>query len=308
MILTRRKTRHCGNMMAFAAVAMVAWVWPDVSSAQQEDVRVPESMLEQLDEAQERYERDVQTRLVAYMPLETMFPDERARALAKAAGKGRKRTIERLVAEGVDVNARGRRNATPLFWALKKGSVRGFGLLLELGADPNVLYDDGGTVMHWAASHKKPEFLELALNHGGNPNLVNPAGDMQAPIHDTITIGEGPGLPEKTALLLEAGADIHLKDRVGWTVLHSAAAQKRYDVVLELLERGADPEARFKRPNWEWTDSGERRKYYTDGENLSEMLQSDRGVLVPDSEQHMWMDRVESWLGQHQETSGGPKG
>ncbi|MBV1952262.1 MAG: hypothetical protein KUG64_08735, partial [Cycloclasticus sp.] len=110
-----------------------------------------------------------------YMDLKVMFPDPKLRALAKAAGKGKISKINSLVSDGVNVNARGNRNATVLFWALKKANLEGYTRLLEMGADPNVVFDDGGSVMHWAprmeASSEKDQFLIRALQHGGDPNL-----------------------------------------------------------------------------------------------------------------------------------------
>src|SRR5690625_6364209 len=52
--------------------------------------------------------------LIIQMPLRTMFPNQPVRALAEAAGKGRLTKLEELVEQGVDVNARGNNDATPL--------------------------------------------------------------------------------------------------------------------------------------------------------------------------------------------------
>ncbi len=175
--------------------------------------------------------------LLAFMTLETMFPDESVRALAKAAGKGRVKTVEELVDSGVDVNSSGTQGATPLFWAMS--NYKGFKKLLELGADPNVIYGDGGTIMHWAVRHKDNRFLKVALEHGGNPNLVAPYSStntfVQTPIFDALIKGI-----ERVEILLDAGANIDAQNDFGSTPVMTAANRARYDLLLFLLERGAD--------------------------------------------------------------------
>ena len=64
--------------------------------------------------------------LVAYMSLETMFPDRQVRTLAQAAGKGKLQEMDELAAHGVDVNSVGTNGATLLFWALRSANFDGF--------------------------------------------------------------------------------------------------------------------------------------------------------------------------------------
>jgi len=113
-------------------------------------------------------------KLAIFMPFDSMFEnDSGLMALAKAAGKGQLKRIDRLVSEGQNVNARGTRNITALFWAMRRSNIKGFEHLLQLGADPNVVFDDGSSVIHWAVLQQvSDQFLVLALKHGGNPNLV----------------------------------------------------------------------------------------------------------------------------------------
>ncbi len=48
------------------------------------------------------------------------------------------RAIEALIAGGVDVNAKGKGNMTPLMWAFPDEKLPRFEMLLRAGADPNV--------------------------------------------------------------------------------------------------------------------------------------------------------------------------
>ncbi|WP_082122572.1 ankyrin repeat domain-containing protein [Arsukibacterium sp. MJ3] len=171
------------------------------------------------------------------MDLETMFPSAKLRELAKAAGKGQISVIERLIDEGVDINAKGSQNATVLFWSMR--NEKGFNYLLTKGADPNVIFGDGGTVMHWAARQTKCNLLKSALAYGGNPNLK--AGMFGgSPAFATITAGKNSGVPVCLDVLLTNGADIEFRDDNGKTLLLFATALARFDIALYLLDKGAN--------------------------------------------------------------------
>ena len=166
---------------------------------------------------------------------ERMFADPAARALVEAARRGRVRTVDRLVAAGTDVNASGIGKINPLYWA---GSLRVFRRLLELGADPHVLYDDGTTKMHSVARYGDKRYLEAALAHGGDPNVRDAWSDTPL---SASPLGMWPGT---VATLLNApGVDIEAPNRHGTTVAMKVAGI-RDDILLALLERGADYERR----------------------------------------------------------------
>lgn len=214
--------------------------------------------------------------LVAYMSLETMFPDANARSLAKAAGEGRVNQIDDLVSRGIDVNSRGTKDATPLFWAMKSDSVNGFKKLLELGADPNVIFGDGGTVIHWAVQLENSSFLKLALEHGGNPNLV--AGQRKlTPLFKAI--GSRDSDIPFVNMLLKYGADPNVKESRGNTPVIMAAGLGRYDIAYVLLNNGADYTLKN---NYD--------------ENLLDRIASMRSAFVSGSAQEKSMKQVIGWL------------
>ena len=174
-------------------------------------------------------------KLLTYMDIEEVFEEPNALALAKSASKGNVKEIEKLIAKGVDVNARGKINGTPLFFALQ--SKQGFSTLIKHGADPNIIFDDGGTVLHWAAQMKDCDFLDIAIQGGGNPDLK--AGYAKAsPIFKTINIESG--ISNCFKVLIKNGCDINFTDSYGISVILTAASFARYDMVLELLKAGAN--------------------------------------------------------------------
>ncbi len=227
--------------------------------------------LSELESAEEANEASAAKTLVAYMSLETMFPDRKVRLLASAAGKGQLDKVDRMVEEGVDVNATGTQNATPLFWSMR--SLSGFTKLLELGANPNVIFLDGGSVMHWAARAEDEAYLEVALLHGGNPNLV--AGAFKrTPLFEAIG-----SEARSIELLLDAGADINARSDNGDTAVMVAAGRGRFDTVYLLLTRGASYSA---------TNNN--------GVGLTDRIADKHGAMDPAHELARWLDRVIEWL------------
>lgn len=209
--------------------------------------------------------------VLAYMTLETMFPDDRVRSLAAAAGEGNLAEVDRLVGEGANINARGTQDATPLFWSMR--NLSGFTKLLELGADPNVVFGDGGTVMHWAARAEDADFLRAVLRRGGDPNLA--AGSFRrTPLFEAIG-----GNDAAIELLLDAGADIDARSSNGDTAAMAAAGRGRFDVVFLLLSRGAS-----------YTVTNDK------GVGLTDRVADKQGAMDPEHDLAQWLDKVVEWL------------
>ena len=60
-----------------------------------------------------------------------LFSNQQVAGLARAAAKGDINAIDKAVADGVDVNAIGIDDATPLLWAIERKNKAGFMQLLE---------------------------------------------------------------------------------------------------------------------------------------------------------------------------------
>jgi uncharacterized protein len=189
---------------------------------------------------------------------EKFFNDPTVIELCKAIEEKDLNEIDRLAKAGVNINAKGRGNMTPLLWAFPMGE-KVFGKMLVLGADPNVQLaenvmppgyhglDRGKSVMsasvelahsyfseRIARNAKMDNYLELVLKHGGNANLEEPDGNT--PIFCASH-------PQRTKnlirLLLNAGADINHRNQKGETPI-LAASWNADDFKLALLEAGAD--------------------------------------------------------------------
>lgn len=163
-----------------------------------------------------------------------------------------------LAAAGGNLDARNGEGETPLHIALRRDDDAKVRALLHLGADTAALDSEGNNAdpvncERWGSG----TFFALADadvlagctafgadvralgRHGPDPLLVRAAAKAQ-----------NPGV---ISVLLEAGAEVHVRDdRYGYTPLHHAARSGTAGVVRALLEAGADPDAWATGFNVDW--------------------------------------------------------
>ena len=84
-----------------------------------------------------------------------------------AALMGNIEAVKQKLDGGVDVNAKGYKERTPLHWAASKGHKEIVDLLIAEGADMNAKNDDGETPIDWAIKWKHTETANLLRKHGG---------------------------------------------------------------------------------------------------------------------------------------------
>ncbi len=166
-----------------------------------------------------------------------------------------------LRAAGIDYTG-----ATPFWRAAYALDVDAMRLLKEYGADPNVPTvkppvrrrrgeDDSGFKKNVSGPFKKVAHLFQL----GNPP-VPVGGPHIYPIHAAAGVGYGqsfagnahryvPGnwVPAVKFLVEDCGADVDIRDANGYTALHHAASRGDNDLVLYLVEKGADVKARSRK-------------------------------------------------------------
>lgn len=146
--------------------------------------------------------------------------------------------VRAAVANGADPNAVGRDGITPLTFCLfypKK--LRGIEALLDAGADPNYkdpAPDGPPSVLGLAVQGKgaHAEMFKLLIRKGGNPTFISGGrlSTTNALLSDRF---------DTLFWLLDNGSDINAREFDGDTVLFYALRLSRWEVVLELLKRGA---------------------------------------------------------------------
>ena len=206
-----------------------------------------------------------------------IFADKKVAELAIAAAKGETKTIDRMLAQGANVNAVGEYGQTPLFWSLYAHNKVGFQRLLESGADPNARDQNGDGVMHLAASDEDPDYLRLVLAHKGDPNLRDTRGVFPTPIFRATQ----PIQNDNLRLLIANGADLNYSMPVsGETPMMAAADLNHYEKVYILIQAGAD----YKLP-----DAGRNTIVYSIEHNSFDKTLDTGG----------WRDKVIDFLRQH---------
>jgi uncharacterized protein len=183
---------------------------------------------------------------------EKYFADPQVIALCRAIEANDLAEMDRLIAAGADVNAQGKGKMTPLLWALPDNKLGRFERLLQNGANPNVIIESdfgtrgfmmpGTAVTHMASRTVFPGYFEAVFASGGDPNCeqkTKTLGAGDTPIF-TVIVSPVANKKQKIKLLLDKGADINHVNASEETPAKLAVEFGQFDIVLMLLELGAD--------------------------------------------------------------------
>jgi hypothetical protein len=179
------------------------------------------------------------------------FDDPQVIALCHAIEGNDLNEIDRLIAAGADVNAKGKDNMTPLLWAFPDNKLKRFTRLLEHGADPNVAiqsdlntrggFGRGDSVTHMACRTEFAGYFEAVFGHGGDPNFLrNGPIPGDSPLHSVIT-GEGPNKKAHVQVLIKKGTNLnHMNGAWATPPMQAVSWGSQFGTALLLLEAGAD--------------------------------------------------------------------
>ena len=191
--------------------------------------------------------------------------------LAMAAQRGDPAAVERLIAEGADVNAASESGSPPLLLASGGGHTDIVRALLSAGADVEAVDRGDGTALHYAATAGHVEVARMLIEAGavvsvsqrfcGTPLheaaqgghlamirlLVGSGADPDArsdywkkrPLHSAIW---APNKTETITLLVELGANPNAATDQQVTPLHEAVKAADVEATRALLAVGADPD------------------------------------------------------------------
>jgi RNA polymerase sigma factor (sigma-70 family) len=170
-----------------------------------------------------------------------------ATALEVVALESQLSTLEVLLFEGVEVNARGKDGQTLLHWAAQRGHLEATELLLKNGADPGIEDKFGKTPRQWAVERgyqdvatvlRQPSRLpeKRASNDALFAQLMQPSKDMELVALESQLV--------TLEVLLVDGFEVNTRGEGGQTLLHWAAQKGHLDAVELLLKNGAEPNVR----------------------------------------------------------------
>ncbi|MGZ3628317.1 MAG: ankyrin repeat domain-containing protein [Ktedonobacteraceae bacterium] len=151
-----------------------------------------------------------------------------------------------LVSDPLQVKERYTYNHTLLHEVAGQGSLLIVEFLLHLGADPNARDQWGHTPLYFVgnASHvaNGADVVHVLAQSGANVNAQERLKHC-TPLHMAARRGNVP----VAEALLDCGADIEMRDKLGDTPLHRAVKCGKMEMVAFLLLRGADVHAEGKR-------------------------------------------------------------
>ncbi|WP_422413119.1 MULTISPECIES: ankyrin repeat domain-containing protein [unclassified Endozoicomonas] len=162
------------------------------------------------------------------------FPDQMFRS---ACCSGDLQQVQKLLAEGVYINAVMNAGFTALMIASSEGVTDLAELLIRHGADVNAARaEDGVTALFFAAKNNDIDITRLLIGAGADLNTPR-TSDGATPL--SIAVQEG--CTECARLLIYAGADTSAALSSGMTLLYIAALRGNTDCVELLLNAGLDP-------------------------------------------------------------------
>ena len=165
--------------------------------------------------------------------------------------------VRMLLDAGANVNSPNLDNQTALMLAVSMGSQEIAKLLVERGADVNAVETfRGQNALMWAAGGNQPEIVDLLLAHGAkNVNMRARSDDWARQMTSepraqfgsrqtggltALLYATRSGCLRCAQSLVKAGADINKPNPDGVTALLNALDNKRWDIAMFLLDKGAN--------------------------------------------------------------------
>lgn len=154
--------------------------------------------------------------------------------LTAAADKGQLEQVERLLADGADIEATTQDKRTALIWACIRGHDSVVLALLAKGADMEATDEGGMNAFQAAACHGQLKVMDILLEHGASIDARGPDG-----VNAFLKAAEQANF-QVMDYLLAKGVDINTTNRWGDPVFKIAAEHGQFDVMDYLLARGGD--------------------------------------------------------------------
>jgi ankyrin repeat protein len=195
---------------------------------------------------------------------------EKTTTLIRAAMKSDSMLCNKLLCEGCNIDLQSQYNYTALHFAANKGDIDVVKILCFWNANLTLTTSQGFTPLHFACRYGNADVVNLLLKNGASHTLNSQTRDGETPLHIAASKGrisvvalllsnkaileiqdinkETPLLrgvmsPACIDLLIDAGANLNARDKMGRTVLLKAVTLIQIETVKKLIEKGADIEA-----------------------------------------------------------------
>ncbi len=173
--------------------------------------------------------------LLAKMDVNARDKNDMTALMWAATSKSSPEVVKLLLDAHADVNAKDKNDMTALMWAAKNSSPEVVKLLLDAGADINAQDKDGMTALMYAAKENINAEVVKVLSGKADINAQDEKG-LTALMHAAWKNFN----PEVVKLLLDAGANVYVKDNKGNKALDYAKKGKN-DRAKDIIHRREDP-------------------------------------------------------------------
>ncbi|EPS39981.1 hypothetical protein H072_6288 [Dactylellina haptotyla CBS 200.50] len=161
--------------------------------------------------------------------------DRHETALHLAAHHRRTGVARLLIQHGADVHQVTYNTKTALWIAAESGAEDVASALLQAGADPNAATSVAETVLFVAAAKGREKIVKMLLENGAKESIgLRSLTRLNTPLFAAIENANDHSAVVK--LLLDAGADVNVKDKDGKTALFEAARRGHDEIVKLLLD------------------------------------------------------------------------
>ena len=167
-------------------------------------------------------------------------------AANRTSGKG---NIGTLLDAGADIEARDRKGKTALHVAASNRITANVVALLDAGIDVNAVDDSGSTALHLASEVDIRRNVMMHL--GVMAEMETEAGELIEGVGPSVSEAARDRFQDNiktlSKVLVDAGADIEVQAKYGWTALHYAAAYGSPSNIEALIKLGADTETQTEK-------------------------------------------------------------
>jgi ankyrin repeat protein len=147
--------------------------------------------------------------------------------------------VRKLLAEGVEIDARDATGATALLVATHANRIDAAKVLIDAGSDVNAKDNIQDSPYLYAGARGHLDILKMTLAHGADLRSVNRYGGT------ALIPASERGHVETVQTLIEAGVDVDHVNNLNWTALLEAVilgdgGERHQRIVALLVKAGAD--------------------------------------------------------------------